>query len=222
MIRIGYIHFPWVLEAEGLTPSEKIVLACVTNYANNTTRETFVSVLRIAVECGYSEGSRRTVRRILQSLRAKGFISYQDQLPGKGTRQTKNTYTVNWPANYSPKTGGQETPGAYRPPGQEAPGAGSPGVKRPREGGQETPRGGHTAPLIRNLIRNLTGTFSPPNKVRSKKSRRHNQKPVAGQPRPPPIQSAPASTNRKIGSSSWRPFKSSRTGPTRDTTQRGF
>lgn len=142
MIYIGYIHIPWVMEAQGLTPTEKIVLACLTWHANNETRKTWVAMGTIATECGYSEGSRRTVRRTLQALRSKGFISYQDQGSGQGKQQKSNTYTVNWNRIPDPKEGGQETPGS-----------GDPRVNKPRVGGQETPGGGSHSPTNRELNR---------------------------------------------------------------------
>lgn len=93
---MAYKHTPWVYEACGLTPTEKLVLFALTMPANNQTLQTFVSISTIAKKCGYSPNSRNTVRKALQSLREKGFISYKERARKDGKGQDSNLYTIHY------------------------------------------------------------------------------------------------------------------------------
>ena len=104
---MGYKHTPWAWEITNLNPTEKLVLLCLTNHANNSTQKTWVSIGTIARECGFAPTSRNSIRRALQVLRASGYISYEDQPSGQGMKQPSNTYTVNWHLAGAQSTGGR-------------------------------------------------------------------------------------------------------------------
>lgn len=68
-----------VMRSPDYTLQEKAVYSYLSTYANKSTDELFVSIDRMAAECGLT---RATIKRILKSLQTKGVIDRH--FTGKG------------------------------------------------------------------------------------------------------------------------------------------